>query len=217
DPASTANASAPDMANLAIMLLNEGSFRGRQILDERSARAMLTTQFTNHPDQPGYAFTLWEDRAYGVPAFSHGGSMTGYATFLYLVPDHDLGIFVAYNQESGSLADRVVGTVVDALFPGRPPPAPRRPLADGVDPSRFEGTYANSGYHHADPQTGWRRQPFEIRGDGEGGLEFQGASARPVGPLAFQRDDGLLLTFLVDDTGAISHLVVNQTVYEKLD
>ncbi|HSM36701.1 MAG TPA: serine hydrolase, partial [Longimicrobiales bacterium] len=47
DPASTANASAPDMANLAIMLLNEGSFRGRQILDERSARAMLTTQFTN--------------------------------------------------------------------------------------------------------------------------------------------------------------------------
>jgi CubicO group peptidase (beta-lactamase class C family)/beta-lactamase regulating signal transducer with metallopeptidase domain len=217
DPASTVNASAPDMANLAIMLLNEGSFRGERVLHERSARAMLTTQFTNHPDQPGYSFTLWEDRGYGVPAFSHGGSMTGYATFLYLVPDHDLGIFVAYNQESGSLADRVVGTVVDALFPGRPPPAPRRPVADGIDPARFEGTYANSAYHHADPDTGWRRQPFEIRGDGEGGLEFQGASARPVGPLSFQRDDGLLLTFLVDDAGAISHLVVNQTVYEKLD
>jgi CubicO group peptidase (beta-lactamase class C family) len=216
-PASSVNASVPDMANLAIMLLNEGRFEGRQVLEGASARAMLSPQFTNHPDQPGYGLTFWEDRGYGVPAFSHGGSMAGYGSFLYLVPQHDLGIFVAYNQESGSLPDRVIATVVSALFPGRAGPTVRPPLDHPVDPARFEGTYANSLYHHGDPETGWKRAPFELLADEQGRLVFGGAPARAVGPAEFQRDDGVLLTFLTDESGAVTHLVVNQAVYEKLN
>ena len=45
---------------------------------------------------------------------------------------------------------------------------------------------------------------------------FAGAPAYPVGPLAFQRDDGLLLSFVEDGQGGISHFVVNQMVYERL-
>jgi CubicO group peptidase (beta-lactamase class C family) len=217
DPASTVNASVPDMANVAIMLLNEGRFRGRQVLSAASARAMLTRQFTNHPDQPGYGYTLWEDRSHGVPAFSHGGSMTGFASFLYLVPEHDLGVFVAYNQESGSLAERAVSTIVAALLPGpREFPDLRERLGRHVDSAPFVGTYANSMHHHADPDTGWRRSPFRLEADEEGRLVFQGAPAFPVGELAFQREDGLLLTFLTGERGQVSHLVVNQTVYERL-
>ena len=216
-PASTVNATVPDMANFAMMLLNEGRFDGKTVLEAGSARGMLTTQFTNHPDQPGYSFTFFEDRGHGVPAFSHGGSMTGYASFLYLVPDHDLGIVLAYNQESGSLAERVVSAVVGALFPGRQAPRLHPQFEAAIDIRRFEGTYANSLHHHASPDTGWSRQPFELRADERGRLLFEGAPAIPVGPLSFQREDGLLLTFLEDDGGGISHLVVNQTVFEKLD
>jgi hypothetical protein len=178
---------------------------------------MLTRQFTNHPDQPGYGYTLWEDRSHGVPAFSHGGSMTGFASFLYLVPEHDLGVFVAYNQESGSLAERAVSTIVAALLPGpREFPDLRERLGRHVDSAPFVGTYANSMHHHADPDTGWRRSPFRLEADEEGRLVFQGAPAFPVGELAFQREDGLLLTFLTGERGQVSHLVVNQTVYERL-
>jgi len=46
---------------------------------------------------------------------------------------------------------------------------------------------------------------------------FDGAPARPVGLLAFERDDGLLLTFREDASGEITHLFVRQTVYEKLE
>ena len=218
DPASTVNSTVTEMARFAIMLLEDGRYDGRRVLSEASARAMLTRQWTNHPDQPGYGYTFWEDRSYGIPAFSHGGSMEGYGSLLYLVPEHDLGVFIAYNQESGSLPNVVLTGLVDALFPGRPDGPELRPrLTEAVDVSRFTGTYANSMHHHTNPAEGWRRQPFELEVDAEGRLVFQGEPAFPVGPLAFQRDDGLLITFRENERGEIVYMFVNQTVYEKLD
>jgi CubicO group peptidase (beta-lactamase class C family) len=218
DPASTVSSTVLDMARFAIMLLEEGRYRGRQVLSERSAHAMLTRQWTNHPDQPGFGFTFWEDRSYGIPAFSHGGSMEGFGSFLFLVPEHDLGIFIASNQESGSLANAVLTALVDALFPGRPQTPDLRPRLDGpVDVSPFTGTYANSMHHHTKPEVGWKRQPFELEADDRGRLVFQGEPAFAVGPLAFQRDDGLLITFRENEQGEIEYMFVNQSVYEKLD
>lgn len=218
DPASTVNATVADMANFAIMLLNGGRFRGRQVLSEASVRAMLSRQYGNHPDQPGYGYTFWEDWSQGVHGFSHGGSMTGFGSFLYLLPEHDLGVFIAYNQESGALASLALTRLMSALFPDRPPASPMRArLTRPVDLSRFAGTYASSIYHHGDPQTGWRRRPFEIAATGDSALMFRDAAAYPVGPLTFQRDDGLLLTFRENARGEIAFLFVNQAVYERIE
>jgi CubicO group peptidase (beta-lactamase class C family) len=217
DPASTVNSSVTDMANLMIAMLEGGRFEGRQILSESSVDAMLTQQFTNHPDQPGYGFTLFEDISYGIPAFSHGGSMTGFGAFLYLVPEHRLGVFIASNQESGSLAHVAIARLIGAVFPEQAQrPALRERLPGRADVSRFAGRYANSMYHHTDPTRGWRIQPFDLTVDAEGRLVFDGAPAFPVGPLTFQRDDGVLLTFRENSRGEITHFFVNQTVYERL-
>jgi CubicO group peptidase (beta-lactamase class C family) len=216
-PASTVNATVADMANFARMLLDGGRFNGRQVLSERSARAMLTRQFTNHPDQPGYGFTFFEDPTFGIPAFSHGGSMAGFGSFLYLVPEHRLGVFVATNQESGVIAQAAVSALVDALFRGHPPARPMLPRTTGSVPlAKFVGRYANSMYHHTDPTRGWRPAPFELTADAQGRLVFNGAPAYAVGPLAFQRDDGVLLTFVEDASGAITRFTVNQQVFERL-
>ena len=217
DPASTVNSSVTDMANLMIAMLEGGRFEGRQILSESSVDAMLTQQFTNHPDQPGYGFTLFEDDSYGVSAFSHGGSMTGFGAFLFLVPEHRLGVFIASNQESGSLAHVALARLTAALFPEQAPrPALRERLPGRSDLSRFAGRYANSMYHHTDPTRGWRIQPFDLTVDAEGRIVFDGAPAFPVAPLTFQRDDGVLLTFRENGRGEITHFFVNQTVYERL-
>ena len=215
DPASTVNATVTDMGRLAIMLLGGGVHEGRRILSESSARAMLTRQFTNHPEQAGYGFTLFQDWDHGISAFGHGGSMTGYASHLYLVPDHGLGIFVAYNQESAGLAATAIDRVVGALWPARPRSRPLRERAEEVEPFRFTGSWADAMHHHGDPETGWRRRPFELTAE-EGALLFDGVPARPVGPLAFQREDGLLLTFRQDAEGEVTHMLVKQTVYERL-
>jgi len=216
-PASTVNSTVEDMSNFARMLLDGGRFNGRQVLSERSARAMLTRQFTNHPDQPGYGFTTFEDGTFGVPAFSHGGSMAGFGAFLYLVPDHRLGVFVATNQESSVIAQAAVSALVDAVFPGHPPA--RRLLPKAPAPTslkRFVGRYANSMYHHTDPTRGWRPAPFELTADTQGRLVFNGAPAHAVGPLSFQREDGVLLSFIEDSTGVITRFVIGQQVFERL-
>ena len=214
-PASTVNSTVADMANLMIMLLDEGRFRGRQVLAPETVCQMLSQQHSNHPDHPGYGLTFWENRSHGVDAWSHGGSMTGFGSLLYLVPQHQLGVFVAYNQESGRLGTRVVSSLVDGLFSGlRPPPTLERVSA--TDLEQFVGTYANALHHHADPTRGWRRRPFEITATDDG-LQFQGQTVHAIGPLSFQRDDGLRLTFHQDDAGEVDYLFVNQTVYERLD
>ncbi len=217
DPASTVNATVVNMANFAIMLLQGGEFRGRRVLSEASARAMLTRQYTNHPEQPGYGYTFFEDRSFGVPGWSHGGSMTGYGSFLWLAPEHDLGVFIAYNQESDRLASVVLSRLVAALFPDRrAEPELRARWTGPLALERFAGRYANSMHNHTNPTVGWRRRPFEIEVTADGGIVFQGAPAYPVGPLSFQREDGQLLTFEEDGTGAVRYLFVNQTVYERL-
>ena len=142
--------------------------------------------------------------------------MTGYGSFLYLVPEFDLGVYLAYNQESGALINAVLSQLMSAVFPHRsngPELRPRR--TDLSDASRFAGTYADNTYHHTDPTTGWRRRPFEIELN-DNALMFQSAPAYRVGRLDFQRDDGVLLSFREGENGRITHLIVNQSVYERL-
>ena len=216
DPASTVNSTVTDMAQLIKMLLAGGSYGEHRLLERSTIKAMMSRQFTNHPDQPGYGLTFWEDVGNGFAAWSHGGSMNGFGSILLLAPQHDLGVYLSYTQESGRLAGRVMHTLANAVFSNLKNP-PQRPRLEGeVDLSRFAGRYANSLYHHSDPDTGWRQRPFELEVKADH-LVFDDAPAYPVGELAFQRDDGVLVTFREDGDGAIEYMFVHQTVFEKLD
>lgn len=216
-PASTANATAPDMGNLLIMLLNGGRFKGRQVLSADSVQALLTRQFSNDPAQPGYGFTFWENRSFGIPAFSHGGSMTGFGALLYIAPEYRLGVFIAYNQESDTLANAAVSKLVSTLVPES---STRRVLREPVladsQVARVAGTYADAIHNHRNPDQGWRRRAFAVSVNDSGQLVFQGTAARRVGTMAFQRPDGSLITFRENAKGEITHLFVNQAVYERI-
>lgn len=217
DPASSANATAPEMGNFLIMLLNGGRFKGRQVLSGGAVRQMLTRQFSNDPEQPGYGYTFWEDRSFGVPAFSHGGSMTGYGALLYLIPEHRIGVFVAYNQESSKLGTAVVSALITAIFPGSAAlPALRAAYTANADIARFAGAYANTMHNHRNPDLGWRRRPFDVTVTDSGQLVFDRQLATRVGPLTFQRPDGVVVTFRESASGEITHMFVNQDAFERL-
>ncbi len=215
-PASTVNATVTDMGNLLVMLLNGGRFGDKQVLSVEAVRAMLTRQFSNDPQQPGYGYTFWEDWSFGIPAFSHGGSMTGFGSFLYLVPEHRLGVFIAYNQESAALAEAAVSRLVKALFPESSPLTLRPTIAGDSDLARLAGTFANAIHNHQDPLRGWRRRSFEVQVSDSGGVVFEGVAARRVGPLAFQRPDGVLVTFREDAQHRVTYMFVGQTVFERI-
>lgn len=216
-PASSVNATAAGMANYMRMLLGEGEFEGRRILSAELARAMLTRQHANDPRLPGYGYTFWEDRRHGVQAFSHGGSMTGFGCILYLVPEHELGIFIACNQESGRLQDAVLSTLMRRYFERRQPEAGPRPATfANARTERFVGSYANNMYNHSRPaRGGWRMRPVEVAA-GDGHLVFRGRRARPVGPLTFEFPDRSLMVFRADAAGNITEMLIAQEVYERV-
>lgn len=217
DPASTANATAPEMGNFLIMLLNGGRYKGRQVLSDGAVRQMLTRQFSNDAEQPGYGYTFWEDRSFGIPAFSHGGSMTGYGALLSVIPEHRIGVFVAYNQESSRLGTAVVSALVTSLFPGSAAsPVLRAAYTANADISRFAGVYANAMHNHQNPDVGWRRRPFDVTVNETGQIIFQNQRATRIGPLAFQRPDGVLVTFRENPGKKITHMFMNQDAFERI-
>lgn len=215
-PASSVNSTVTDMARLAIALLDGGVCDGARILSRESAGAMLTPQFSNDEHLPGYGYTLWEDRRFGIPAMSHGGSMEGFGCLLYLVPGERLGVFVACNQESATLEDAAVSALLHAFLPARIHAPGRLPSRAGVDLSRFTGTFADAMHNHTRPERGgWKAKPFTITAAGDSALVVDGHPARPVGRLLFQRDDGALLVFQEDDAGRIARLLAGHSVFER--
>jgi hypothetical protein len=91
--------------------------------------------------------------------------------------------------------------VIDVAIHGfRPPPTAAADLAEGRDAHCYQHVNATTA-----ADTG-----------GPGRIVFDGAPAFPVGPLTFQREDGVLLTFRENRRGEITHFFVNQTVYERL-
>ncbi len=217
DPASTVNSTAVDMANYMLMLLDDGKFNDRQILSSEMTRAMLAQQHTNHPDLIGHSYTLWEDRTYGLQAFSHGGSMNGFGCILYLAPEENLGVFIACNQESGRLEHAVLSALIQHYFSKHENTARPRPAVRGQETDRVIGTYAHNMYNHTRPSFGgWWMRPTEVERSGRAEIIVHGQTARQVAPLTFQRPDGSLVIFRRNDRGVISEMLIDQRVYERL-
>jgi CubicO group peptidase (beta-lactamase class C family) len=226
DPASTINSTATDMARFMQMLMGDGEVDGHRILSAESSAGIKKRQFGNHPCLPGFTWLLWEDTTYGINALSHGGSMTGFACFMYLLPANEIGIFVAVNREDGSMVHAILSPLVemllrtgavDASLEESFTRAPERQPSVRVDVPRFLGMYADSGYNHSRPQNGgWSKDPFEVIADAHGRLMFGGLPCEPLQPLLFERKDGLLIAFRENEKGEITHMLVRQSVYEKL-
>ena len=216
-PASTVNSTVTDMSRYMIMLLNGGEFDGKRLLSEKLTRAMLKRQHTNDPRLAGFGYTFWEDTGFGITAFSHGGSMTGFGSLLYLVPEENFGVYIAYNQESSRLANVVVKTLVDKYFTNLKIQRKTKPKID-LDVEQFTGTYANNLYNQSRPDRGgWQMRTTKVETtDKSGEVKFRGAIWNAVEPTVFQRKDGELLVFRKDRDGKITHMLLRQEVYEKL-
>jgi hypothetical protein len=96
-----------EMLNYAQCLLNQGAFKGRQVLTPESVNTLFTGQIIapyGKGEAPQYALG-WSIEApcAEVPyqVVQHGGSMGTSNSFLALIPELNLGISVAENASSG--------------------------------------------------------------------------------------------------------------------
>jgi len=121
-PAGAASASGTDLARFLIALIGDGTCDGHRILAAKTVQLMRKQRFTNHPGFPGLGLGLLEYHKNGRRLLGHGGGILGYASMLYLVPELELGYFIAANRnEAFRFCCQVEQAFLDKFLPGPRP------------------------------------------------------------------------------------------------
>ena len=226
-PASDINSTATDMARFMIANLQYGAIDDKRILSEKASREMQATHFRNHPKISGWAYGFYEGVQNNLRFIEHGGSMDdGYSALMTLVPEKNVGIFVACNTETGGfgLAETIKKTFLNRYFPA--PTKPEIPSTKNPSPDtlkKFAGKYKGIIYcHSCAPNTSYVPEPFEVEVTDDGMLSFLGGRWKQIEPMLFvlangERAGQVLFGFRENKQGEITFMF-NDTykVYEKV-
>ena len=98
-PAGALNATASDMGHYISMFLNNGHYKGRQILDSATVAKMFHTSF-RHYEKAEYGRLLGfsEQGWYGLKLYGHTGTAQGFNSQLTLIPEKKIGLFISVNS-----------------------------------------------------------------------------------------------------------------------
>jgi CubicO group peptidase (beta-lactamase class C family) len=140
-PAASLSSTAVDMANFMIAHLQMGQFTDTQILQEGTAMEMQRQSFTNDPRVNGYAHGFSEATINGQRLIGHTGDILHYHSGLFLLPEHNTGLFISFNGANGMVPVlNILRAFMDEYFPDQHPTSAG--LNDGKErANRYEGTY----------------------------------------------------------------------------
>ncbi|TVR28233.1 MAG: class A beta-lactamase-related serine hydrolase, partial [Nitriliruptor sp.] len=128
-----------DIAAFMLAHLGGGEHDGARILQPDTVAEMHRTQFTPHPELAGIGYGFFEHLAGERRGIQHGGSWVGASAHLYLLPEADLGMFVAFNHGSGvQVTHRLIYDALDELFPVTVEPTTG---VSDVDADAYAGQY----------------------------------------------------------------------------
>lgn len=150
-PAGQMLAPINEFANFMIMHLNNGLFKGRNILNSSTVSEMHSIQFRHHPffdDGSGYAFGI--GKINGLKEIGHGGGYVGVSTLMFLFPEIKLGIFVAVNTLN-NLPGEIIYGFMNRFYPFEDSESEvDYPLTDlpefDKDVEKFVGSYRGTRY-----------------------------------------------------------------------
>lgn len=141
-PAGSMSATSEDMAKFMIAHLQNGRYGNTSILKNATAQKMHSQLFTNDPKISGWTYGFWEMRLNNQSTIGHGGDTILFHTMLALLPEHNLGIFVSYNEQSSEPAGgELLQAFMDRYYPVPPLPAPKPVSGFEKNASKFAGSY----------------------------------------------------------------------------
>lgn len=101
-PAGGMLSTAEDMGHFMIAQLNNGIYQANHVWDKISLTQMHEYHSSIHPAYPdatyGYENWLKTGEKYGSHIVVKGGDIPGYSSFIVLMPEHKLGVFMAFNK-----------------------------------------------------------------------------------------------------------------------
>lgn len=207
-PASSINASAVDMAHFIIAQLQNGRYGGTRILSDSAARDMHRQHVASHPDLPGFAYGFYEDFTNGERILEHGGNVEGFSAQLTLLPDRNIGFFIASQHEPAQLRDVVQKALLDHYFPDNRKSVAPVPLEGyRARVAQFAGTYEHTEFCHTCGADRRAYPKIEVKPFPDGTLSITGVTPHfvEVSPLFFKKVNGEPggIVFKKDSTGKI--------------
>jgi CubicO group peptidase (beta-lactamase class C family) len=92
---------------------------GKQLVSAENLLARRAPQIALGEDA-AYGMGLMVDRRYGIPVVSHGGSMAGFKSNLYFLPDSGIGAVLLTNSDNGGMLLGPFGRrLLEVVFDGK--------------------------------------------------------------------------------------------------
>ena len=119
-PAGGVWTSASDLIRYVQLELTRGKLpNGQQLVSAENLLARRAPQIALGEDAT-YGMGLVVERTYGVPVVSHGGSMAGFRSNLYFLPDSGIGAVVLTNSDNGGMLLGPFGRrLLEVVFDGK--------------------------------------------------------------------------------------------------
>lgn len=119
-PAGGVWTSAGDLIRYVQLELAQGKLpNGKQLVSTENLLARRAPQIAAGEDET-YGMGLRVDRKYGVPVVSHGGSIAGFKSDFFFLPDFGIGAVLLTNSENGSLLVNAFGRrLLEVVFDGK--------------------------------------------------------------------------------------------------
>jgi CubicO group peptidase (beta-lactamase class C family) len=164
-PAGSMSTTASDMASF--MLAHQGD--GGAILAPETVRLMHDRQFGHHPRLDGMAFGFVERTVNGQRTLFHGGDIFSFQSGLFLLPEHDLGLFVSYSGGGYGEPLTLFHALMDAFYPATTSETPRQAAGAAERSRAFVGEYhANRRSYSSDEALLGLMEAIQVRIDEEG-------------------------------------------------
>jgi len=120
-PAGGVWTSAADLARYVQDELAQGKLPdGKQLVSAESLLARRAPQISEGEDVT-YGMGLTVSHKYGIPVVSHGGSMIGFKSNFYFLPDFGIGAVILTNSDTGGMLTGPFGRrLLELVFDGKP-------------------------------------------------------------------------------------------------
>nr|WP_306812936.1 serine hydrolase [Paenibacillus soyae] len=195
---------AADMSRFMNAFLNDGKGPdGKAILSASSLQAMSSFHLSIHPDVPDMAYGFEAPApiaaANGKPVIAKGGSIPGFESYMFLLPEENAGVFLSAATES-DMTLRFFEAFMDRFYPGDASFGnPDFPIQSQQQLERFEGIYR-------DLRISFMLTNIKASADGKlvaGDTAGEWKTLKQTGELLFVDEDGNPLAFVEDAEGRI--------------
>ncbi|MBW7883920.1 MAG: alpha/beta fold hydrolase [Caldilineaceae bacterium] len=222
--------SVTDMAQFMVAHLTDGD---SAILRAETLQQMHSRLFAHQPQVNGFAYGFAETTTNGQRVLRHEGNNPGMSsTALFLLPEHKVGVYVAYNSNGGfGPGEELRRAFLNHFYPATAAPPTPGPLTD-EQRAQISGSYRSTRMFHTTfgkivRLLGGNFADVVVQANADGTFTTHGIGATPrqwvaVEPLVLRPADGALdaegdLRFSTGAQGQISMLFVENNPYRAFE